>query len=227
VGRQILLLLGVFIVLPAYAKVFTFKDLDCRCEVPDSWSFRYDWPVINARDPTKQKVFELITSKVDPFLTLDNSKFEEGFAQAFLTRGFQVDGQEKTSFGGVDFLEIKFSRDLGTRNEDLIAYVTLANGYSYCLQTMEYNKEPSGDAEFQRILSSFGFLHPPVLPPSSVTAALARILDPSGTHPSSFLMGSYVGLGLVLAIVILLPIGIVLVVGAGIYLIVRQTKRRV
>jgi hypothetical protein len=207
--------------LPGSAKVFTYSELDCRCEVPDTWIFQ-DKPgdLIDVVDSAHQKSFLLRAVRVNRSVTLANKGFITSLEQGFITRGFTITDRKMTPLHGVTFYQIDLTKDMGNKSIYDCAYVALANGYGYLMECSSYQAAPEDDDELKSIIASFEFIDPPQIHTSSWT----NIFTPRDglEHDATYLAGYRLGVILMLLAMLSCPILMLVAIGVGIYFIVRK-----
>ncbi len=219
----IILVWLIFATLPLEAKIFTFNELNCRCEVPDTWVFLdSSGELVHVVDIPRTKSFDLRVLPVNRTISLDNHEFLSGFDHASLSQGFTIKDRHEVLLSGVEFHEVVMTKDLGNKTLNVCNYVTLADGYGYNLRFEAYTIDPDQDDEIKGIIHSFAFLKPPQINRAST---LGNLFTPPDTapHSAAYLMGYWFGILIVLAgflSVILIPVAVTW------YLLTRSKKRQ-
>jgi hypothetical protein len=101
-----------------------------------------------------------------------DDRFVSEFERGVQTKG--VGKPESGKFievGGLKAYERSGHATIKGRNVSQIMLVVPANGKVYCITAMQFNGEASDDAGIRNVLTSFRFLHPPVPPTRTRSAA--------------------------------------------------------
>ncbi len=212
---MLLVLGGTF---PLDAKVFTFKELNCQCELPDSWTYQETaGDLVSAIDFSRKKTFELRVFPVERTITLDNTEFMGGVEKAFIVGGYTIQNRREVPLNGVRSHEIVFFKDEGNKSLTLCCYAILADGYCYCLKESAIDEDPDQDDEFKSILGSFRFLQPPQVHTQfsfwNIFRPPANLSDP--TQVANYTAGVLLGMTLIISIGILIAVSMAYLVGIG------------
>jgi hypothetical protein len=217
-----LLLLGCLFTAPAiHAKVFTFDQLDIQCEVPDTWTFGHRTNVlVDVTDFTGQKNFILWSARSGPSDDLNSSRYRLRFEQTFIARGFNVEKREMILLHQVPFYRLTMTKDLGNKMLHTTAYLGITNPYAYGINLGEYNTDPNGDPDLQKIVDSITFPRPPILPSHN---PFVRLFTPADglPHDAAYLFGYRLAIILILLFFLSIPIIVLAGIGVGIYFLAR------
>jgi len=144
------------------AKILTFDDLNCRCEVPDTWIQKETkGDQVHVVDIPQSRSFELRVVPVPRQITLESKEFVTSFDQAMVGQGFTIQEKREVALDGVKFHEVRLTKTLGNKTLNICGYIALAGGYCYSLRLEALNLDPDQDAELQAMTRSFAFLKPP------------------------------------------------------------------
>jgi hypothetical protein len=208
--------------LPGNAKVFTFSNLDLRCEVPDSWVFRnQNGDLVNVVDIAHQKCFLLRAYKAKLTGSLDDPRYLQAIEPSFFANGYNITNREKVVLQGIKFYKLTMSKDLGKKLLQVSAYLTLANGYGYWIETSEYGANPDDDTELQGIVSSVRFINPPTILSNSPWSFLFAPRD-GIAHDQTYLLVYRTVFVLIFLGILSFPILIMVAIGITIYVLVRK-----
>jgi hypothetical protein len=217
-----LFFLGCLFAAPVvHGKVFTFDQLDIRCEVPDSWTFnsRTNF-LVDVTDFTGQKHFILWAARTGPSDDLDNPRYRVRFEQTFIAKGFNIVGRQMLLIHQVPFYKLSMTKDLGNRTLEASAYLGITGTYAYGANIGEYNSDPDSDKDLSGIVDSIAFPRPPPLP---IHNPLARLFTPNDglPHDAAYLFGYRLAIVLIFAAILLVPILVLVGIGVGIYFLAR------
>jgi hypothetical protein len=219
-----LFLLACLVAAPiVHAKVFTFDQLNIRCEVPDSWTFntRTNF-LVDVADFTGQKHFILWAARTGPSDDLDSARYRTRFEQTFIAKGFNIVGRRMILIHQVPFYKLSMTKDLGNKTLDASAYLGITATYAYGANIGEYNSDPDNDKDLSGIIDSIAFPRPPPLPTHD---PLARLFTPNDglQHDAAYLLGYRLALVLIFAAILLVPILVIVAIGVGIYFLARSS----
>ncbi|HEV3273144.1 MAG TPA: hypothetical protein VGZ93_13275 [Candidatus Methylacidiphilales bacterium] len=208
-------------IMPGSGKVFTYSDLDCSCQVPDTWIFQdKTGDLIFAVDRDRTKDFLLRVVRVNTGITLSNKTFINSYEQGLFTRGFTITAREMVPLHGVTFYKVDMTRDMGNKSAYACAYLTLANGYGYLMECSTYQPNPEDDDELKAVIDSFDFINPPKIH----TNSWESIFTPRDglQHDEAYMVGYRIGMILALLAMLACPFLTLGAIGLAVYLIVRK-----
>jgi hypothetical protein len=142
-------------------KRFSFPDLNIRCDVPLTWTYRdARGTVLQVVNWERKKEFFI---RVYPYAgTKLQADTVAALAEpALLQNGYSISDRQWVKLNGINFFEVSAAKDEGNKSINVSSYVVSDHLNVFVVTLLSHDGKPSDDAELKGLLNSFNFINPP------------------------------------------------------------------